>query len=111
MARAPSGFSRTFHMHRQYPAFLLAHALDHFRRRTPIRPFLFRWKLGVPRQVSSFANADAIAPRGAVFADQIEELVGGIDHDGSGFLRPVKRDFLRQELRIELRVLTIFGLA
>src|SRR5580704_11232488 len=55
---------------------------QHFRRRRPIRPFLLGGDLldagpGEPRT----ADAHAIAQRLAVGLNQIEELVGRIDHD------------------------------
>jgi len=75
---------------------------QHFRRRRPGRPFLFRRdRLGARPGEAGTADADAIAQRLAVALHEIEEFVRRIDHDGAGAFLAVILDNLLVVFRIE----------
>src|SRR5580693_825859 len=57
-------------------------ALNHFRRRTPIRPFLLaRYLLQAGPGEALAADADAIAKRPVVGLNQVKEAAFGVDND------------------------------
>src|SRR3954470_17906261 len=87
-------------------------ALQHLRRRRPVRPFLLGrdFLLAGPGE-ARLADADAVAERGAVVLHQEEEAVRRVDDDGAGRLRAGVGHDLLLEFRIDLEArIDRFGL-
>src|SRR5262245_37718625 len=86
-----------FHVARQIGA-----ALEHFGRRRPIRPFTLARNLADARPGEAGpADADAVADRGAVALDEIQEALVGIDDDGAAALVAIVVDDLLQVARMD----------
>src|SRR5690606_29693062 len=87
-------------------------ALDHLRRRPPVRPFrLAHDELRSAPLEPVTADADTVAQGAVATLNEIKEAVGGVDDDGAGlFLRPVEHRlhliFGRQALARRSAVLT-----
>src|SRR5262249_6554766 len=77
-------------------------ALEHLRRRRPIRPFTLARDLtdAGPGEAGP-ANPDAIADRSSVVLDQIEQALIGVDDDGATAFPTVIVDDLLLVARIE----------
>src|SRR5579883_52633 len=71
-------------------------ALDHFRRRAPVRPFLLAADLLQSRPLESVAaDADPVADRAVFPLDEIKETLGGDDDDRARRLvGPIENDLL-----------------
>ena len=86
-------------------------ALDHFRRREPIRPFLHLGNaLGAGPGEALAADAHAVADRLAAAEHQIEVGVRGIDNNGAGRLLGGKVDQLPLQVRRQFLGLALLGL-
>ncbi len=89
---------------RRQDAALLPLARDHMRRRAPVGPFALHGDLVGARPFEArLAGADAVAPRGAVLLDEVEQVLVGVDDDRAGLVRPVIIHHLRQIFRVEPR--------
>jgi hypothetical protein len=77
-------------------------ALQHLRRRRPIRPFLLGCDLFLagPGE-AGLADADAVADGGAVVLHEEQEALRRIDDDGAGRFGAVIADDLLEEFRID----------
>src|SRR6195952_757783 len=96
-ARAERILRTAFHVPRQ-----IRTARQHFRRRRPGRPFLFRRDgLDARPGEAGTADADAVTHRLAVALHQEQELVRRIDDDGAGAFLAVILDHLLFEFGIE----------
>src|SRR6516225_6970023 len=70
-------------------------ALDHFRRRAPVRPFQLAGDLLQAGPLEAVAaDADAVAKRPAVGLDEVEEAVLGVDDDRARRFRAAEEHFL-----------------
>src|SRR5690606_31554011 len=77
-------------------------ALEHFFRRTPVRPFAFRRDRLYARPPETVApDADAVARRHPAFFDEVQIALAAVDHDRARLFLAVIGDLLRQELRID----------
>jgi hypothetical protein len=77
-------------------------ALDHLRRRRPVRPLLLVGDVHQPLPLKTVAaDADAVADRATARLHQIEMPFGGRDDEGAGRFGGTEVDDLLLPLRIE----------